>query len=228
MNPTRRAPSRFRESSSHHRDFLLILPVVEKRAQFAFRFLPSVDREEAIAEAVAAAFVSFVGLKARGKSPAAFPVVLALFAVLHVRNGRHVGGSCRSGEVTSYAAQRRHGFRLHLAASELSGWNEQFLDDSATPVLDQVRFKLDWQAFLKSLPRRHRRMVRSLAQGHPAHQVAEAFQVSPSRITQLRQQWQRQWLAFTGDSEVSSADSTQETTMNQAARCGHSHRRRTG
>jgi hypothetical protein len=217
MNRTRCAPFQSRNASSPHRDFLLILPVVEKRAQFAFRFLPSVDCEEAIAEAVAAAFVSYVGLKARGKFPAAFPVVLALFAVKHVRNGRHVGGSCRSGEVTSFAAQRRHGFRLHLAASEFSAWNEHFVDNSATPVLDQVRFKLDWQAFLKSLPRRHRRMVRSLAQGHPANQVAEVFHVSPSRITQLRQQWQRQWLAFTGDSRPSTA-----------VPCGHSHRRRTG
>ncbi len=228
MNRTRCSLSQLRNSSSPHRDFLLILPIVERRAQFAFRCLPSVDREEAIAEAVAAAFVSFVSLKARGRFPAAFPVILAAFAVLHVRNGRHVGGSCRSGEVTSFAAQRRHGFRLHLVAPALPDWDEHFLDDSATPVLDQVRFKLDWQAFLKSLPRRHRRMLRSLAQGHPANQVAEAFHVSPSRITQLRQQWQRQWLAFTGDSEISPADSAREKTMNRTARCGHSHRSRTG
>ena len=90
------------------------------------------------------------------------------------------------------------------------------------------RFKLDWQAFLKSLPRRHRRMVRSLAQGHPANQVAEAFQVSPSRITQLRQEWRRQWLAFMGDFDVSSDESAREKTMNRTARCGHSHRSRTG
>jgi hypothetical protein len=104
MNRTRCAPSRIRESASSHRDFLLILPVVEKRAQFAFRFLPPVDREEAIAEAVAAASVSFVSLKARGKFPAAFPVVLASFAVLHVRNGRHVGGSCRRAASRNFAS----------------------------------------------------------------------------------------------------------------------------
>jgi hypothetical protein len=192
-------PAFRRQSPSPHQDFLLMLPVVERRARFAFRHLPFVDREEAMAEAVAAAFVSFVSLKARGKFPCAFPGTLAVFAVMHVRSGRHVGGGSNSAEVSSFRVQRQQGFQLQLIASNLAGWDEHFLDSTAVPVPDQVRFKLDWTDFLRSLPRRHRRMIRSLAQGHLANQVAQEFQVSPSRITQLRQHWQRRWQEFLGE-----------------------------
>ncbi len=209
MKRIRCKPVQSRLGPSPHHDFLEIQPVVERRARFAFRHLPFVEREEAMAEAVAAAFVSFVGLKARGKFPGAFPTTLAVFAVLHVRSGRHVGGGCRSADVSSFAAQRRRGFRLHLIASNLTGWDEHFIDSAATSVLDQVRFKLDWAAFLKTLPLRHRRMVRALAQGHAANQVAEEFHVSPSRITQLRQHWQRLWRAFLGETTAAEPASAQ-------------------
>ncbi len=199
MHRVRCKPALRRQSPSPHQDFLLILPVVERRARFAFRHLPVVDREEAMAEAVAAAFVSFVSLKARGKLPCSFPGALAVFAVMHVRSGRHVGGGCSSAEVSSFHVQRRCGFQLHLIASNLVGWDEHFLDSAAVPVPDQVSFKLDWSDFLRSLPRRHRRMIRSLAQGHLANQVAQEFQVSPSRITQLRKHWRRRWQEFLGE-----------------------------
>jgi hypothetical protein len=208
MNRVRCKPVQARLSPSPHHDFLEIQPVVEQRARFAFRHLPIVDREEAMAEAVAAAFVSFVRLKAKGKFPGTFPSTLAVFAILHVRSGRHVGGGSCSTDVSSFAAQRRRGFQLHLIASNLTGWDEHFIDSAAASVLDQVRFKLDWADFLKTLPLRHRRMVRALAQGHQANQVAEEFRVSPSRITQFRQHWQRRWRSFLGETTAAAEPAT--------------------
>jgi hypothetical protein len=44
--------------SFHPDDFLPLMTVVQKQASVVFRSLPAVEREEAIAEAVAAAYVS--------------------------------------------------------------------------------------------------------------------------------------------------------------------------
>ena len=70
--------------------FLPILPWVENHAAIRFRHLNPVDREEAVAVAVAHAFVSFLAIRSRGKDPAAFPSAVATFAVLAVINGRRI------------------------------------------------------------------------------------------------------------------------------------------
>ena len=65
------------------------------------------------AEAVAAAFVSYQRLRARGKDPARkFPAMMAACAVRHVRDGRCVGGRRSSKDVLSWRTQVRHGFRV--------------------------------------------------------------------------------------------------------------------
>src|SRR5689334_2718075 len=87
------------KSVDAHRDFLDVLPTVERHARFTFRKCNAVEREEAIAEAVAAAFVSFAELKSRGKNAAMFPSQLATFAALHVKDDRHVGGRRTSRDV---------------------------------------------------------------------------------------------------------------------------------
>src|SRR5207247_597901 len=53
-----------------HDDYLPLMTSVSLHACIAFRAMPPVHRHEAVAEAVAAAFVSHVRLKERGKQPA--------------------------------------------------------------------------------------------------------------------------------------------------------------
>jgi hypothetical protein len=72
-----------------HDQFLSsILPAVQICARIRFRDLPQVEREEALAEATAAAMISFVRLIDRGKNPVAFAGSLARVAVLRVFAGR--------------------------------------------------------------------------------------------------------------------------------------------
>jgi len=181
---------------SRHVDFLPVYPFIRRHACVEFRHLPPVEKEEAIAEAVAAGFVSFVRLKNRDKAPTSFPSAIAKFAVLHVKNGRRVGSTSSARDVYS----RRHGNPQRLnrgdGGSPGEHWDELLSDDSITPVLDQVAFRLDWPAFLSSLSWRHRQILDALAIGHSAKWVAHRFNLSQPRITQLRQQWRRQWLAF--------------------------------
>jgi len=205
------------ENASVHAEFLALAPVLERHARVVFRDRKPADREEAIAEAVAAAFESYVALKARGKDPVRdFPTVMATFAALHVKDDRHVGGSSSSTDVLSGKAQRKHGFRVEFLPSsprssfddlygEVDGqerqddFEERLHDNTQTPVIDQVCFRLDWPAFLQTLDRRDRAMVHFLSLGHSGNAAAEKFKRSPGRVTQLRQQWQREWLAFQGE-----------------------------
>jgi len=67
-----------------------------------FRRLPPVEREEAIAEAVAAAFVAYRRLCDRGIDPVReFPSMMATFATRQVKDGRHVGSRMSSKDVLS-------------------------------------------------------------------------------------------------------------------------------
>ncbi len=185
-------------------EFLALKPVLERHAAIWFRNLPAVHREEAIAEALAAAFVSFVRLKAQGKDPVrAFPSRMAAFGVLHVRSGRHVGNAASSKDVLSLKAQRRHGFQLKslddLRHSRAEGWQEALRDNRVTPIPDQVAFRIDFGTFLRSLIERDRRLIEFLAVGNSGKQAADRFNLTQGRITQLRRQWCREWYALHGE-----------------------------
>jgi hypothetical protein len=182
--------------SSRH-DFLPVYPTIQRHAMVVFRHLPPVEREEAVAEAVAAGFCSFVRLKAVGKDPTAFPNALAKFAVLWVKSGRPVGTKINSRDVLSRRAQQCRGF--HVESLHEGRWNDLLAGDAMTPIPEQISFRLDWADFLGSLSGRHRRIIHALALGHAAKWVANKFSLSPARVTQLRKGWRRQWQEFLGE-----------------------------
>src|SRR3954471_22107242 len=67
------------------------LPAIRAAARYAFRRWRPRDRDEAIAEAQAAAWCAWHGLLSRGHDPVAVGVWgIARNAVRHVRNGRRV------------------------------------------------------------------------------------------------------------------------------------------
>lgn len=177
-------------------DFLAIKPTVERQAAFAFRRLGPAEREEAIAEAVAAAFQSFLSLIRRGKDPFQFPSLLANRAVQHVYGGRRVGTPLNSGDVFSRQARQRGDFRLH---SLREAWSEALLDNRQTPVLDQVCFRHDFPTWLQSLTPRDRRIANLLAMGHSTKSMAKRFGLSPARIAQLRRELHDGWQEFHGE-----------------------------
>ncbi len=197
-----------------HDEFLALQPIVERHNQIVFRHLPAADREEAVAEAVAAAFASYVQLKARGRDALKqFPTALAAYAALHVKDDRHVGGTCRGTDALSKKAQRRHGFRVQslplstrrsfeelssgvAAQRQLDAFEERLQDNTRTPVPDQAAFRIDFPLFLQGLTERDRRLAEYLALGYSAKQAADQFGLTPGRITQLRQEWCREWHAF--------------------------------
>jgi hypothetical protein len=182
--------------------FAILLPVILNYVAPAFRALRSEAKAEAVQEAVANACVAYARLVERGKESVAFATVLAKYAISQVRAGRHVGGRLNILDVASDYCQRRKQFSLQRLDrfDPVEGcWQEAVIQDHRTPVFDQVWFRIDFPAWLQTLPRRDRKIAEALAAGHRAINVARRFQLSLARVSQLRRKFHKSWLAFHGE-----------------------------
>jgi hypothetical protein len=181
--------------------FLALLPRIETHARFYFHHLKcSQRREEAIAECLALSWWWFVRLVRRGKNPEDFISVLADFAARAVSSGRRLCGQEKAGEVLSPVAQRSHGFtvqRLHPYDSRPGGhWEEAVRDNTQTPIPQQVIFRVEFPAWLQTRTKRDRRIIDRLLLGEQTGTVAQAFDLSPGRVAQLRRHFHADWLRF--------------------------------
>jgi hypothetical protein len=199
-----------------HAAFLALIPTVEKHVRFAFRGRPEVDREEAAAEAVAAAYVSYVSLMARGKNPLRdFPSALVAYAVLRAKVGRQTGSPNSTTDALSPLAQRKRGFKveslptssgiardcLHSTADlrHHDEFEERLRDNTRSPVHEQAAFRIDFPEFLAELGRRDRTLARFLALGHSGQVAAARFGMSEGRVSQLRRAWRERWCRGQGE-----------------------------
>ena len=184
--------------------FTALLPLIARCLAAAFRKLPPELRAEAIEEGIANCCVAYYGLVERGKENLAFGSVLAKFAIRQVFAGRRVGGSLNSADVSSDYARRRQQFevnRLDRYDPIERCWKEVLLEDSKTPILDQVCFRLDFPSWLSTLTLRDREVAECLAAGETTSGMAERCGVSLGRISQLRRRLEKSWLAFVGEEE---------------------------
>ena len=199
------------ESNAFNHTFVSYLPAVETHARIAFQNLPEVEKEEAVAEAVAGAYCNYVSVTRRRKAITLKPSMLARYAVLHVKDGRHVGGARETKrDVLSWRAARHRRFvvhRLHgakdyiydcLSPADPPVWRCVLLEDRQTPVPDQVAFRIDWSAFLSGQTDRTRRIIAALASGNRRCEVAETFGLSPSTLTEHMARVRREWFVFQG------------------------------
>jgi hypothetical protein len=146
--------------------------------------------------------VAFVRLVELGKAEVAYPTVLARYAVAQIHDGRRVGNRLNVRDVLSPYAQRQkaiHVERLDRFDKDDGQWIEAVVEDLHTPVPDQVAFRCDFPAWLKSLTRRNRRIAEALSLGHTTGDVAKRFGVSPGRISQLRREMHDSWHEFHGE-----------------------------
>ena len=132
-----------------HPAFLAVVPRIERHGRVYFRGLKDADKmEEAIAEMVALSWKWFLRLVERGRDPARFPSAIAAFAARAVHSGRRLCGQERAGDVLSPRARRRRGFAVQsLPDHSTLGGNplgEALVDNTVTPVDEQVAFRLDF------------------------------------------------------------------------------------
>ena len=194
--------------------FTATLNAVEDAARYAFRRRRRQDREEALAEARAAAWSAWHGLIGKGKDPLAVGVTgIANNAIRYVRNGRRVGNTtCGRGamDVFHRRAQAACGFRVvsldsndqFIPGSLVGTWKEWLACDHRIGPADAAAFRVDFAAWLTGLPRRKRQIAELLAEGHEPGLVARLVGVSPARVTQVRHALEASWRQFQGPASV--------------------------
>jgi hypothetical protein len=182
--------------------FVAMLPSIVRCLGMAFRTLTPEHKSEVIQEGVANTYVAYSQLVKRGRENLAFATVLARFAVSQIRAGRRVGGKLNSSDLSSPYAQKRKNFklgRLDRYDSRNECWQEVLLADDRRPILDQVAFRCDFPEWLRTLPPRDRKIAKSLAKGESTSQAARRFGLTLGRVSQLRRELERSWLAFHGE-----------------------------
>jgi DNA-directed RNA polymerase specialized sigma24 family protein len=193
------------DAAAHHlqASFLHVLPRIEQQARYVFRhYHPGADREDAVQETVAVAWAAFVRLAQRGKNPAGFVSTLATFAALQVRVGRRLCGAEPPQDVLSPTARRRQGFaveRLGLPKPQAHVWDEALHDNTRSAPDQAAMFRIDFPHWLGTLEERNRRIVADLLLGERTSAVAGKHAITPSRVAQLRREFQRGWHEFQGE-----------------------------
>lgn len=197
-----------------HDAFHRILPKIETHARVCFRHekCPA-TKADRIAETVALCWMWFRRLADRGKDAGEFPTVLASFAALHVKSGRRLCGQEKPNDALSPRAQQMRGFVLEKLPdfSTMNGTpiEEALHDNSQTPVPDQVVFRCDFPRWRSTRTRRDRRLMNDLMIGEHTKDVAKKFRISAGRVSQLREDFRRDWRRFVGElPAVASATAT--------------------
>jgi hypothetical protein len=211
--PTARAVS----AEDLHAGFLLILPRIELHGRVYFRHVRCPHKKaDAIQEMRCLAWQWFLRLHDRGRDPADFLTGFVSLLARAVNSGRRLAGMAKAKDVLNAATQRRHDFRVERLPSctqasheklyaEVHGqelhdaFEERLRDNTITPVIDQVQFRLDWPAWLATLTGRERRMIRAMALSERTLDLSKQFEVSPARISQMRREFFEGWQRFCGD-----------------------------
>jgi hypothetical protein len=201
--------------------FLTLLPRLHNHGQIFFRNLKCADqKQDAIQEMVALAWKWFLRLHQRGKDVTSFSMVFIFLVARAVRNGRKLCGQAKAKDVLNRATQRQHGFTVYSllgskrrsfaniyalvhGQQELDAYEDRLRDNTFTPPPDAAAFRLDFPQFLGDLPARDRQVAMFLSLGHSAKKAAAKFGLSQGRVTQLRQQWSREWHRWHGEEDSS-------------------------
>jgi hypothetical protein len=178
-----------------------VLPRVLTHGRVYFRHLRSPElKEEYVAEMVALTWKWHLRLAERGKDSTRFPTALASFAARAVRSGRRLAGMDRAKDVLSPQAQQRQGFAVgklpDYSALDGSPLDEALHDNTQSPVVEQVCFRLDFPSWRASRTERDRRLLDDLMLGERTLDVAGKYGLSPGRVSQLRRELHDDWEFF--------------------------------
>jgi hypothetical protein len=171
------------------------------RAPITFRAAGPELRAELVQEVVASSFAAYARLVELGKEELAFPYPLARFAIGQVRAGRQLGNRRRVQEVMSGYGQRRKGFhveRLDYFDEEENRWEEIVVEDKRATPADIAACRIDFASWLRLLATLRRKIALALASGDTTSAAAKKFDVTPARISQLRQWLKESWESFQG------------------------------
>jgi RNA polymerase sigma factor (sigma-70 family) len=181
------------------------LPIITSYARNAFADRDPESREDLVEEVVVNALIAFKRLYDKGKVDIAFPSVLARYGICQVRDHRRAGCRLNVRDVSSEYAQQRKGFkveRLDRFDHRQKAWMEILVEDRSSGPAEIVASRLDFAAWLRSLPKQQRKIATTLAAGETTGEAAKRFRVSPSRISQVRRQLMKSWTDFVAENDA--------------------------
>jgi len=179
-----------------------MLPKIQKHVAWHLRRVRPDDREDLGCEAVAIAFAMFLRLAQQGRIELAYPSPLAAYACRQALAGRRVGGSMNINDVMSEHCQRSKGVsvaQLDVLETLPGQWHELVVADSRSTPADIAATRIDFGAWLASLPQRSRQAAEVLATGETTGAAASLLGVSAGRVSQLRRELHSGWLTFQGE-----------------------------
>jgi len=185
-----------------HAGFLAMLPAIERHAKIAFRHLDAEAREEMVQEVICNACRAYARLAELNKTEVAYPGALARFGVAQARSGRRTGGKRNCRDVLNGYCQMKKDLvveRLDHRDDENDGWSEILVEDKHAGPAEIAACRIDFATWLRSLPRRLRRIATFLANGETTSAAALRFQISQARISQLRRELFSAWQCFQGN-----------------------------
>ncbi len=196
---------RHRPTPGWHAAFLTMLPAIIRHAKIAFRDCDPEGREELVQETVANCLVAYVRLVELGKQSIAYPTVLAMYAVRQIKEGRRVGTKLNVHDVSSEYCQLAKNIamgRLDRFDHDEMAWMEIVVEDRHATPADIAATRIDFAAWLDSLPSRVRGIAEELATGETTSDVASKFRVSAGRVSQLRRKLKDSWEEFQEQTRV--------------------------
>jgi hypothetical protein len=188
--------------SAWHAGFLAMLPAIRRQVQFIFCKNRPELRHDLIQEAIANCVAAYARLVELGKTDKAYPTALVRYAVGQVRAGRRVGNRLNIRDVMSGYAQHHRQFfvaRLDRFDPVEEEWREILVADGRATPADLAASRIDFSQWLREMPNRLRRIAKYLATGESTLAAARRFALSPARISQLRHELRKSWLAFQGE-----------------------------
>jgi len=185
-------------------DFQTAMPRITRHARCYFRDVRCHHRKaDFVSEVLGLCWKWWLRLVKRSKDPSKFVSALATFAARAVRCGRRVCGKERARDALSPVAQQRHSFTVsslpQFSTLNPNPLSEALIENTVSPVPDQVQFRCDFPAWLTTHSRRDRKMAVEMAKGERTNALAQRFKVSPGRVSQLRRELYESWEKFTSD-----------------------------
>jgi DNA-directed RNA polymerase specialized sigma24 family protein len=214
-----------------HIVFMAILAKVLEGLEHSFRMVRNHhDKEDLMQEALGMVWKWTLRMLKRDKDPREFPSAVAGYAAKNVKSGRRVaGGSTGKNDPLCRIAQGRHGFRLEVLPTireltpgqrEQDSFEEQLQDNTRSPVPDQVAFRIDFPQWLTTHTARSRDVMDAMMEGNCTTELAEAFGLTPGRISQMRRAFEHSWRIFIGELKKELTDGEEETGRERGGRPG--------
>lgn len=187
-----------------HAAFMAMMPAIRTHAKIAFRHLRAEARQEAVEEVICNSCAAFARLVELGKSDCAYPSVLAHYGVAQVRAGRRVGCRLNINDLASDYCQRRKNVtidRLDTYNVDEDSWQEIVVEDRRAGPAETAATRIDVDVWFRRMRPRDRRIAKALAFGVRTRDVAKRFGISAGRVSQMRQEFYRNWEDFQSEND---------------------------